>query len=55
MSQLDGRVAVITGGASGIGEGTVRKFVDEGARFRDGTDTRELEDFYMPQDPGNQP
>lgn len=32
MGQLDGRVAVITGGASGIGEGTVRKFVDEGAR-----------------------
>ncbi|HEX5478761.1 MAG TPA: glucose 1-dehydrogenase [Dehalococcoidia bacterium] len=26
------RVAVITGGASGMGEGTVRRFVDEGAR-----------------------
>jgi NAD(P)-dependent dehydrogenase (short-subunit alcohol dehydrogenase family) len=32
MGQLDGQVAVITGGASGIGEGTVRKFVHEGAR-----------------------
>jgi NAD(P)-dependent dehydrogenase (short-subunit alcohol dehydrogenase family) len=32
MSRLDGRVAVITGGASGMGEGTVRRFVDEGAR-----------------------
>ena len=32
MAQLDGKVAVITGGASGIGEGTVRKFVDSGAR-----------------------
>lgn len=30
--QLDGKVAVVTGGASGIGEATVRRFVDEGAR-----------------------
>jgi NAD(P)-dependent dehydrogenase (short-subunit alcohol dehydrogenase family) len=32
MGELEGQVAVITGGASGIGEGTVRKFVAEGAR-----------------------
>lgn len=32
MRRLDGRVAVITGGASGIGEATVRLFVDEGCR-----------------------
>jgi NAD(P)-dependent dehydrogenase (short-subunit alcohol dehydrogenase family) len=32
MSRLDGKVAVVTGGASGMGEATVRLFVDEGAR-----------------------
>jgi NAD(P)-dependent dehydrogenase (short-subunit alcohol dehydrogenase family) len=32
MGRLEGRVAVITGGASGIGESAVRAFVAEGAR-----------------------
>ena len=32
MGKLDGKVAVITGGASGMGAGTVRRFVGEGAR-----------------------
>ncbi|MGB4860856.1 MAG: SDR family NAD(P)-dependent oxidoreductase, partial [Tepidiformaceae bacterium] len=32
MPRLENQVALITGAASGIGEGTVRKFVAEGAR-----------------------
>jgi NAD(P)-dependent dehydrogenase (short-subunit alcohol dehydrogenase family) len=31
MSKLDGKIAIITGGASGIGEAAVRKFISEGA------------------------
>lgn len=32
MSKLDGQVAIITGGASGIGEASARLFVEQGAR-----------------------
>ncbi len=42
MGALDGRVAIVTGGASGIGARTVRLFVEQGARVMIGDMQAEL-------------
>jgi len=42
MGSLDGRVAIVTGGASGIGARTVRLFVEHGARVVIGDMQEEL-------------
>jgi len=42
MGALDGRVAIVTGGASGIGARTVRLFVEQGARVVIGDMQEEL-------------
>ena len=34
MGQLSGKVAAVTGGASGIGEATVRRFIAEEHKWR---------------------
>jgi NAD(P)-dependent dehydrogenase (short-subunit alcohol dehydrogenase family) len=44
MNKLDGKIAVITGGSSGIGLATAQRFVDEGAHvFITGRRQKELD------------
>ena len=49
MNKFDGKVAVITGGSSGIGLATAQRFVDEGAHvFITGRRQKELESGSHP-------
>ncbi len=53
MSRLAGQVAIVTGGASGLGQAVVERFVAEGAELKDGSvveaDLLVLATGYFPQ------
>ena len=42
MARLDGKIAIVTGAASGIGAASARLFADEGANIRVATSTVRL-------------
>jgi len=47
--RLEGKIALITGAARGIGEGHARLFAAEGASVANVTDTKVYEQFGQPR------
>src|SRR5690349_7837031 len=56
MKRLEGKVAVITGGGSGMGRSTTMRFLDEGASvvFADMNEATSAETLAMAKDAGHE-